>query len=432
MIGSRALLFRPVLTGACVLALVGARASTAAPAEPVPAPTAPTTVKASVTADISVGQLGWLRLRVGAPPGALVVVREQLPGGASVETARLTMVGPASGRAHLAAWRCDRRDRSFQITVTTPGEAPQTSTAVAATPSCQDRVRLRVTPRRPGAGRPLQIIVRDRWHSAPLPLRLCVRGPTDAAERCRRTELSATVPTRAIAVTAPQSGRYRIVLRGPRDVVVRRGVVVGPRAGVLRLLATGDSEIQVLDGQLAARLRSRRVRVTSDAHVGSGLAKLFQLNWLQHAATFATALHPDITVVFLGANDGYGIGANACCGAGWSDAYALRAAQMMRSYARHGAGRVFWFLLPTPRGRGFQEIFSGVNRALRLAAGRVPGVRLVDLTPAITPGGTFHQTIVRDGRTVNVRQGDGVHLSVAGSAIAVDVLVAAMRADGAL
>jgi lysophospholipase L1-like esterase len=411
------------VAGALALALASADEASAAPAAPAPA---------AVAADISAGQLGWLRLRVAAPPGATVVVREQLPGGASIETARLTMEGPSSGRAHLAPWLCDRLERRFQTTVTAPGADPLTSEITVVTPSCRDRVRLGVTPRRPVAGRPLQVLARDRWHSAGLPLRLCIQGPVDAAERCRRTELSATVPTRVLPVAAPQSGRYRIVLRGPRGVVVRRDVVVGPRAGVLRLLATGDSEIQVLDDQLAARLRSRGVRVTSDAHVGSGLAKLFQLNWLQHAATFARTLHPDITVVFLGANDGYGIGTNTCCGPGWSDAYALRAAQMMRSYSRHGAGRVFWFLLPAPRGAGFQEIFSGVNRALHLAAGRVPGVRLVDLSPEITPGGTFHQTVVRAGRTVNVRQPDGVHLSVAGSAIAVDVLVAAMRAEGAL
>ncbi|MCW2957224.1 MAG: hypothetical protein JWP18_27, partial [Solirubrobacterales bacterium] len=254
----------------------------------------------------------------------------------------------------------------------------------------------------------------------------------DASVRCRRDDLSTAVTSRSLSMDAGQSGRYRLVLRGPQDVLVQRSILVGPRAGRLRLLATGDSQIQILDVQLADRLRARGVRVTSDAHVGSGLAKLFQLNWLQHAATSARSVRPDITVVFLGANDGYGIGANACCDANWSAAYALRAAQMMRSYTRRGAGRVFWFLLPAPRPEGYRTIFSGVNRALRLAAGRVRGVRLVDLGPTITPGGRFQQTVRYRGQTVSVRQPDGIHLSVAGYRIAVDVLVAAMRADGAL
>ena len=49
-----------------------------------------------------------------------------------------------------------------------------------------------------------------------------------------------------------------------------------------------------------------------------------------------------------------------------------------------------------------------------------------------TPGGRFRQTIRRDGRTVSVRQADGVHLSPAGDEIAVSLILAALRRDGLL
>jgi hypothetical protein len=221
-------------------------------------------------------------------------------------------------------------------------------------------------------------------------------------------------------------------LQGPKDVLLRRTVLVGRRAGALHLLATGDSEIQILDRMIADRLRGEGVRVTSDAHIGTGISKLFQLNWLQHAATSARTLHPDVTVVFLGANDGYPIGPAACCDEAWSRGFAARAERMMRSYVRGGAGRVFWFLLPRPRPAGYARVFRAVNRGLRLAAPRVPGVQLVDVGPQVTPGGDFHQTVSYRGQSLNVRQPDGIHLSVAGDRIALDVLVAAMRADGAL
>ena len=104
---------------------------------------------------------------------------------------------------------------------------------------------------------------------------------------------------------------------------------------------------------------------------------------------------------------------------------------MMRSYARRGAGTVYWLLLPTPRGKNFQTVFGPVNRALRAAARSFPGVvHLVDLGATFTPGGRFRQTIRWQGHTVSVRQEDGVHLSVAGASIATTLIVRRMQRDG--
>ena len=104
---------------------------------------------------------------------------------------------------------------------------------------------------------------------------------------------------------------------------------------------------------------------------------------------------------------------------------------MMASYARGGAGRVYWLTLPTPRSAAFARVFSAVNRALRRAARAYPAqVRIVDTVGVFTPGGRFRQTIRRDGATVDVRQADGVHLSPAGDRIAASLVVAAMRRDG--
>jgi lysophospholipase L1-like esterase len=392
----------------------------------------PSAVGTGFTADISPGELGWLRLRVQAPSGTAVAVQETTAGSPAVTLARLTLDGTVSGRARLAAWRCDRRARQFTVTADIPGAGRQTIPVALTTPSCRDRVRLRVATRRPTAQRPLTLELHDRWRTGKLPLRLCVRGPVDKAARCRAVDLTAATPTRRIDVAAPRSGRYRLELRGASALLVRRGVLVARRAGGQRLLATGDSQIQVLDGLLANRLRGNGIKVTSDAHVGTGVTKLFQLNWLQHALTSARSVRPDITVVFLGANDGYPIGSIPCCGTAWSRGYAGRVVGMMRSYARRGAGRVYWFLLPAPRRPAYATVFAAVNRALRLAAPRVPAVRLVDLGPALTPGGGFRQTVRYRGRTVNVRQRDGIHLSVGGYQIALDVLLAAMRDDGGL
>jgi hypothetical protein len=214
---------------------------------------------------------------------------------------------------------------------------------------------------------------------------------------------------------------------------------VRPHSGTLRLLATGDSMIQIIDADLQRRLAARGpIKVRSDAHISTGISKPFMFNWVKHARASARSVHPDVTVMFLGANDGFPMGTPSgakapCCNKAWVAEYARRAKAMMRSYARGGSGTVYWLLLPAPRSKRFASVFGPVNRALRAAAGSFPGVvHLVDLGATFTPGGRFRQTMRWEGHTVTVRQPDGVHLSVAGASIASTLIIRRMRRDGLL
>jgi hypothetical protein len=211
------------------------------------------------------------------------------------------------------------------------------------------------------------------------------------------------------------------------------------REGRLRLLATGDSMIQIIDGVLAQRLERRRAtRVRSDARISTGVSKPFMLDWVKRAREQARSLHPDVTVISLGANDGFPMktrsGASAaCCGAAWIAEYARRVASMMRSYRRGGRSYVYWMTLPAPRRGDFAPVYRAVNRAVRRAAQRVGrGVRVIDLVKVFTPGGRFRQYVRFRGRRVDARQPDGVHLSVGGAKIAATLVVDRLQADGAL
>jgi hypothetical protein len=219
----------------------------------------------------------------------------------------------------------------------------------------------------------------------------------------------------------------------------KRVLIVRPASRRLRVVATGDSMIQIIDGDLQRRLTSvGPISVRSDAHISTGISKRFMLDWVAHAGATARGVHPDVTVMFLGANDGFPMstpsGVRApCCDAAWVHEYARRATKMMRSYARNGSGTVYWLLLPAPRSERFARVFRPVNRALRTAARSFPGVvHLVDLARTFTPGGKFRQTMLWHGRRVSVRQADGVHLSVAGASIATEIIIRQMRRDGLL
>jgi lysophospholipase L1-like esterase len=206
--------------------------------------------------------------------------------------------------------------------------------------------------------------------------------------------------------------------------------------GRLRMLATGDSEIQELDGMLGEALASKGVEVTGEAHISTGISKPFMFDWVKHAAAQAAGLRPDITVMFIGANDGFGLPTPSgvvanCCGEPWVEAFAARTESMMRSYLRGGAGRVYWFTLPTPRNPAAQPVFRAINRAYAIAAAAFPyGVELIDLVPVFTPGNRYRQDMTYDGRTVDVREPDGYHLSLGGDAIAASILLGRLRADG--
>jgi hypothetical protein len=201
----------------------------------------------------------------------------------------------------------------------------------------------------------------------------------------------------------------------------------------LRLLATGDSMIQVVDGMLRARLP--RHHVISEAHISSGISKpgSFGIDWVRHAGAQARAIHPDATVMFLGPNEGFPIAGVRCCGRAWVARYAGRAETMMRAYRRHGRALVYWLTLPAPRSAALARVLRAVNAAILRAASRAgSGVHVIDVRKVFTPHGRFSQTACYRGHCFPARQPDGVHLSIAGARVAADVIARRLRADRAI
>ena len=172
------------------------------------------------------------------------------------------------------------------------------------------------------------------------------------------------------------------------------------------------------------------MRVSHDARISTGISKPGMLDWQALARRQARKLRPDVTVVFLGANDGFPMAGADCCGQAWIAEYARRAGRMMRAYARHDAGRVYWALLPAASHGFFREVFPAVNAAIRRAAAARPrAVRVIDFARVFTPGGRFRESMRVHGRITRVRQGDGVHLNTAGASVAASVLIRALRGE---
>jgi hypothetical protein len=404
---------------------------------PAAAQTPPVAPPPPVGLEASRPHVGWVSIRVTGPPGSTAAIVEV--GGAGPEPIATVTIGPtgAADLDHAVRWRCDRAIRRFAVTVAGADGTTQTGAGRLATPTCRARLAVALRPTRPRARRPATVQISDRWRLGAVEARVCTAQPGGVRRRCRAVRLAAGQLRAAFRFHPRRAGRYPVTVQQPAGNRVRRVLIVRPATRRLRVLATGDSMIQIIDGDLQRRLRGRGpISVRSDAHISTGISKPFMFDWIAHARGSARTLHPDVTVMFLGANDGFPMGTRSgrkasCCGGDWVREYARRARTMMRSYARRGAGTVYWLLLPTPRAKSFQTVFRPVNRALRAAARSFPGVvHVVDLGATFTPGGRFRQSIRWQGRTVSVRQEDGVHLNVAGASIAATLIIRRMRRDG--
>jgi hypothetical protein len=118
---------------------------------------------------------------------------------------------------------------------------------------------------------------------------------------------------------------------------------------------------------------------------------------------------------------------HACCDAAWVAEYARRVRRIMGIYARGGRDRVLYLTIPAPRVPARVPITTAVNAAIVQAAVGLPGVRVLRMDQLFSPHG-YQPSISYDGREVDVRAPDGVHLNVAGTAIEAQQVVRALRA----
>jgi lysophospholipase L1-like esterase len=327
--------------------------------------------------------------------------------------------GGEYARAHGLAWRCERRQRTLVADAVAPDGSRTRATMIVRTPSCAHRFAVSLLPRTAvRVGSRLMVRIRDGWATGGAPVRVCLRGACQSVEVGRRQTIVRLRPTHA--------GHTGVRVRGTGFRVAKR-LEIRARHAPLRVLATGDSMIQIIDTELKARLK-RGAQVTSDARISTGISKTLMLDWVAQARRQARAKHPQVTVMFIGANDGFAISGVACCDERWIRRYTARVRTMMASYRRGGLGRVYWLTLPAPRDEARKRIYHAVNLAIRAAASAYARdeVAVIDLVPIFTPGERFRPSI--RGRVV--RQGDGVHLNVAGAAIAAREIVRRMRADG--
>jgi lysophospholipase L1-like esterase len=373
-------------------------------------------------------RVGCVGLLVTGAQAKSVTIAETLPGQeAPIPLGSAAVHGDTAVIANIP-WICARLTRTFEVTEQLPDGTSQSANTTITTPSCAQRLTAHIQDRRAHRGFPVTIRVADRWHLGGVRVHAClrVRGPADCS--------SVTLP----AGTGDVPIRLRAHGRGNVEVTIKDGyqtVNLGVQVDTSRplMLATGDSEMQVLDELLANDLGGEGVHLTGDARQSTAISSPFFFDWPAHAFAQVGGLHPDIVAMFLGGNEGFRLGHAECCGADWSREYARRVQGMMRAYRQNGSAVVYWFLIPTPSHEPFARVVRAVNKGIEIAAARVgEGVHVFDLRPVFSPGGRYIDTLTREGQTITVHESDGFHLSSSADRIVAHMFIARLRRDGVL
>jgi hypothetical protein len=287
----------------------------------------------------------------------------------------------------------------------------------ARTPDCAHRFTLTAPPRARRGG-VAAVKVTDTWGIGGIHARLCLGSPS-GARRCRLLGFPAAVGARTVRFRAGERGRWQLDLR-VRGFHVRGTVAVGERPVPSRprpvLLATGDSTMQGVDAALSDDLDE--FDVAPEVSLG---AEISLNDWPKVARGQVAALHPAVTVVSVGATEGFPMtspsgAVHDCCGPSWVAEYVRRVRSMMRTYRQGGRARVYFETIALSRDPARAAIVRICNQALVTAAQGLSGVTVLRMDLLFSPHG--YQATVRDGgRDVPIREDDGVHLNASGTAI---------------
>jgi hypothetical protein len=229
-----------------------------------------------------------------------------------------------------------------------------------------------------------------------------------------QSEPPGTSPT-----TQPSSASTSTTLASPPTTVPMLRVPTA--AAKLRVLIIGDSIGIDLGESLQNELdASGVVEATLDGKIDTGLTRPDYFNWPAELQADMVKFHPEVVIVFMGANDPQGLLlGNRALQFGtqsWDAAYGARVTSFMSEATSAGA-RVLWVGLPpmaNPWWNGAMQRLNGIDKA---AADGNPDVTWFPSWPVLSNAGGAYEAYLpsSSGSEVEVRTGDGVHLTPAGA-----------------
>jgi hypothetical protein len=245
---------------------------------------------------------------------------------------------------------------------------------------------------------------------------------TDPAQAAAVPESTTTVPPTTTTTTFPFP-RVNDVSDPPVFGLRATPVRVVTEAAPLTIWTIGDSTAssngQLLESDIASNplMQARTISKSS-----TGLTRPDYYDWNAALPVYLAEGHPDAAVISFGANDAQPIQTN---GVGpyfevgspeWTTEYTRRAQAFVGQLTAVGT-RVYLTGQPVMRDPGFSERMGVIDKVYRAVAAADPGVEYIDANTFLSdPAGGYTDSLPAANETrVQVRQSDGIHLSLEGA-----------------
>jgi hypothetical protein len=242
-----------------------------------------------------------------------------------------------------------------------------------------------------------------------------------AAAACGHAAAStnSTTPNPASGSSLPH-GVKQPTSSTPTTATATTAAPIATSGGKATVLEVGDSlGIDLGWGMQWALTNDGNVTLVQDAKGDSGLSNVGYYDWPSVLQSEVQATHPQVVVVFLGANDWQGFTDNGQVlepgTPGWTAAYAQRVGTMMSEATSAGA-RVLWVGMPIMGPSSFSGEMQTLDGIYQSEAAKHPGATYYSSWSLFsTPSGQFNGgTTDVAGTASPLRDSDGIHLATGG------------------
>jgi hypothetical protein len=191
----------------------------------------------------------------------------------------------------------------------------------------------------------------------------------------------------------------------------------------LKLWIGGDSLAGSLGPSLGAMTAQTGIVAPQfDSRVSTGLNSPEFFDWPTHATQEMARLQPEAVVFIIDTNDANmmpALGASSSSTSTppqWQVDYAARVEQMMQIFVGDTHRRVYWVGTPPMKAKQLDANVRALDAVIAEVAARHPEVTYVDVNSEFTDdqGGYASSRPGPNGTSVQLRAGDGIHLTPAG------------------
>jgi len=221
-----------------------------------------------------------------------------------------------------------------------------------------------------------------------------------AVVQVSQEQIPKTAPTDPVA-ELPQKTKYKTLIVGDSFVYVGGGVG------------------EILEKAL---LKYKNLEILRSGAVSSGLSRPDYFDWQSKAVSLKESFHPDIVIVMIGTNDAQSITDTSgkvlfyYKHPEWNNAYASRVREFIDHFQE---SRIFWIGLPVMKEPNYSSRILNLDSIYQNVAENFLNMSFISTWNLLSDSNGQYSGYLPDenGKMINARQKDGIHLTTFGGNI---------------